>query len=552
MNHRRNGLLLLALIALYYLLPLEFRPLWQPDEMRYAEISREMLHNGNWITPHFLGLRYFEKPAAGYWINNLGQWLFGHNNFAVRIGAVASTLTSALLLYWLGCRLFASRRIALTGSLIFLTSLLVYGVSTYAVLDPMLTLWLVAAMTLFWWASHAGSRAQRLGGWLLFGLACGMGFMTKGFLALVLPVLAIVPWAAWQRRLNELLRYGPLALLSAALISAPWALAIYHQQPDFWHYFFWVEHIQRFADQDAQHKAPFWYYLPMLIAGTLPWLALLPGALFTAWRQRTAAPGMLYLLCWTLLPLLFFSIAKGKLLTYILPCFAPLALLIAAHGHALAARASRTLRVNAVINVLFGSGAALLIILVLAPWGIGKHPLYAADELLPLSLALIAFAGWALAGALSLGAAARRWQWAALCPLALALCIGGAIPRSVENSRQPQGFIHSVSDKLTGSRYLLSDNPGIASALAWTLRRSDILLYDQQGELRYGLSYADAQGRFVSGDRFSAWLAAHRQQGTVSLVLLLDRDEPLPADLPRADVVCRSDRMLLLQYKPTP
>ncbi|MBP2166809.1 4-amino-4-deoxy-L-arabinose transferase, partial [Erwinia toletana] len=402
MTTTNKSLILALLFILYYLIPLEFRNLWQPDETRYAEISREMLQSGNWITPHFFDLRYFEKPIAGYWFNNIGQAIFGHNNFAVRIGSVFSTLISALLVYWLGRRIFPQRGVALTASIIFLTSLLVYGVGSYAVLDPMLAMWMIAAMCSYWFASEATTVKQRVLRYLLLGLTCGMGFMTKGFLALALPVLAIAPWAIWQHRLRELLVYGPLAVVSAALLSAPWAIAIHRQQPDFWHYFFWVEHIRRFAESDAQHKAPVWYYLPILLLGALPWLALLPGALQQGWRERKQSAGGLYLLSWVVVPLLFFSIAKGKLLTYILPCFAPLALLMAAYGCRLAREGSRILKVNAWINILFGLACVLTLLLALAPWGIIHHPLYGAHEMLALAMAILSFAGWALAGFISL------------------------------------------------------------------------------------------------------------------------------------------------------
>ncbi len=545
--------LLLALFALYYLIPIEFRALWQPDETRYAEISREMLFSGNWLVPHFFDLRYFEKPIAGYWVNNLGQLLFGHTNFGVRAGSIICTTLSALLIYWLGRQMFASHKVALTGSTIFLTSLLVYGVGTYAVLDPILLLWMVAAMCSYWLVAQAATSPQRLRGYLLLGAACAMGFMTKGFLALAVPVLAIVPWALWQRRFGELLRWGPLTIGVAAAISAPWALAIYHQEGDFWHYFFWVEHIQRFADADAQHKAPFWYYLPVLLAGSLPWLALLPGSLTGAWRQRKQHAGAVYLLSWTLLPLLFFSIAKGKLPTYILPCFAPLALLMAQYAHSGKAQLVKVFKLNGWINLIFGLIALFIIVAVIAPWGVAHHPVYTRDETRQVACAALAFAGWAVMGWLSLKPGNGRWQWAALCPLALALLVGFAIPDRVRDAKQPQSFVRAVAHQLAESRYLLSDNPGIASAMAWELQRSDITFYDAKGELQYGLSYPDAQPRYVDEEAFAGWLQVHRRQGRVSLVLMLNAGEKQPdTRLPQPDDVYRQGRLVYYGYNATP
>ncbi|WP_209499534.1 lipid IV(A) 4-amino-4-deoxy-L-arabinosyltransferase [Winslowiella toletana] len=553
MKLMKNGLLLLVLFALYYLIPLEFRPLWQPDEIRYAEISREMLVSGDWVVPHFFDLRYFEKPAAGYWINNLSQMLFGHTNFAVRFGSVFSITLTALLVYWLALRIWRERDTALMASVIFLTTLLVYSVGSYAALDPMITLWLVAAMCSYWQAVEAPTTTRRALCWLLLGLACGMGFMTKGFLALAVPVVAIVPWALHQRRLRELLIYGPLALLGAVAISAPWAIAIARAEPDFWHYFFWVEHIQRFAESNAQHKAPFWYYLPVLALGCLPWLALLPGALRTGWQARKENRGGLYLLSWVLLPLLFFSIAKGKLPTYILPCFAPLAILMAKQAMQLVAGDSRTLKVNGWINLLFGLTCSAAVIGFLAPWGVASHPLYSHIEVLKVLLAAMAFLLWALIGWVTQKAPARRWAWAAFCPLVLVLVAGKAMPDSVVNAKQPQQFLHGIKNEMASSRYVLANTPGIASGLAWELQRSDITLFDQQGELQYGLSYADARDKFVAGDDFAQWLTRHRREGKVSLVMLLSRNQPDPAaGLPEADFCYRQGRLVMLQYNQQP
>lgn len=359
-----------------------------------------------------------------------------------------------------------------------------------------------------------------------------------------------LPWVIAQKRWREVLTYGWLAVGVCILTVLPWGLAIAKREPDFWRYFFWVEHIQRFAEKDAQHKAPFWYYIPFLFAGSLPWLALLPGALKRGWSERDDVRGALYLLGWVAMPFLFFSIAKGKLPTYILPCFGPLSILMARYGLDAAKAGAKALRINGLINLIFGL-VGLIAVLVVSPWGVMHKPVWTQIELYKCLLAAIAFAVWALMGWLAMKDNGRRWTLAACCPLGLALLIGFAIPDRVIDSKQPQFMVDIIGESLAPSRYVLSNNVGIAAGLAWELKRNDIIMYDKQGELKYGLDWPDAKNGFVSQSEFASWLAAHRQEGPVSLVLLMDKGENM-ADLPlpKPDNTYVLERVVFLQYLP--
>lgn len=522
--------LLLLAFALFYLAPLAFHGLWIPDETRYAQISQEMLTSGHWATPHFMGLRYFEKPAGGYWMIALGQALFGQNLFGVRIASALSLGLSVLLAYRVAERMWGDWRTSFACAVVFMSFALIAAGSGYANLDPQFSLWMNLAGVALWYATDNRGSHARLSGWLLLGVACGMGFLTKGFLALLLPVLVAVPYMLWQRRFLELVRFGPVAVLVAVAIALPWALTINAQEADFWRYFFWDEHIRRFAGDDAQHAEDWWYYLPLLVVCSLPWIALLPDTLRHGWRRKMF-PAHGFIALWFLLPLAFFSVAKGKLPSYIMPCMLPLALLI---GHSLAAAVSagkvRLLRCNAGLNVALGF-AGLVAVLVLQV----RRPIY-VNEPWHLALTLMAIVGWTLLNALALWRPARLWAApAAAIGLVLAL-LPAALPSSVVHNKTPDVFISSHASDIAGARHLLSNELGTASALAWHTRNPDVTLLNTAGETKYGLSYPDTEGRAVSLDNVQAWMANARKDGRVVVALRIkDSGEQQELDLLPSD-----------------
>jgi len=444
----------------------------------------------------------------------IGQAVFGDNLFGVRIASALSTGLSVWLAWLIAGRLWDDPRKRFASALLYMSFGLVAGQAGYANLDPQFTFWVNLSLVAVWFAFDSKTRRGRLCSWAVLGVACGMGFMTKGFLAWLLPVLIAVPYALWQRRIKEVLIYGPLAILVAVAICVPWALAIHHQEPDFWQFFFWNEHIRRFSAADAQHTQPWWFYLPILLAASLPWAALVPAALLDAWKQKRQ-PAIGFLLLWMLLPLAIFSLSKGKLPTYIMPCLLPLALLM---GHALvtwlAQARSRTLRINGVLNTLLAvAGLAGLIYLQIS------HPVYDNTEIFSLSLGYIVLLGWLLSNALQALRPLQLWAAPALGMGLLVALLPAAMPGQIVNSKMPDQFIAEHVQELSQTSTLLSNDLGAASALSWRLGRPDVSLYNTVGELKYGLGYADSAARQVDMDNIAHWMKDAQQRGSVGVVM---------------------------------
>ncbi len=510
---RRFAVADIALVVGYsviYLATLGIRPLARTDEFRYAEIAREMLAGDDWVSPRLIGLRYFEKPVLGHWAGAASFAALGESSFSARIpSAVATGLTAVFIVLFLA-RVLRDRATALLAAFIYLTTLAVFGIGTLDVLDPLLTLWLTLTIGLYFcaWREPASSRRAIL--LALAGTSCGLAFLTKGFLALAVPMMVVAPFLIWQRQWKRLLGDWWLPFVVALAVALPWALVIHGREPDFWRYFFWEEHIRRFLSPDAQHARPFWLFLATFPAMALPWIFLAPAGIAALRRHGDEQALVRYLALWFLMPLLFFSISRGKLLSYILPCFPPFAMLLGIGlRHAMTDPGARFVRAG-LRGILTLSGVLAFFLVVNRLGGVGE-PLFEATEVWHWGAFLAALAAGAMAclAALRSASGKRRVLAPGMVIIPLLLVIPFAIPNSTRLSKMPGDFLHSL--RPSANTVLVSDGVFV-HAVAWTFGRTDIRLLTP-GELAYGLSYPENRGRLISSAGFRSIIenAAGRQ-----------------------------------------
>jgi dolichol-phosphate mannosyltransferase len=303
-------------------------PLQEPDEARYAEVPRQMLAEGSWVVPVLHGAPYPDKPPLLYWLVMGSYRLFGVHDWAARLVASDAAFLTVFVVYYWGRRALGVRA-AFAGAMILCLSARFVHLGRLLTLDGLLCLWVTAALA----AGHLAVQGTRLrrGWWLASALACGLGVLTKGPVALALTLPPLLALQALDPRTARPRGAAWSAYLALALaVAVPWYAAMAVCEPDFLPYFFWTHNVVRYV-APFDHAEPIWFHLPGLLLGMLPWALLLPGLarFLTRHSARTAArrPAALgFFLLAFVWGLLFYSLSGCKRPAYILPVLPPLAL----------------------------------------------------------------------------------------------------------------------------------------------------------------------------------------------------------------------------------
>jgi 4-amino-4-deoxy-L-arabinose transferase-like glycosyltransferase len=321
---------LAALLAALWLATLGSRPLFNPDEGRYAEIPREMLSGGDWVIPHLNGLAYIEKPPLQYWATALSYRLLGPNAFAARLYC-ALTALATIGLVWLTARRLWGVAAAWRAGAVLSGMLMFVVLGQLLTLDMSLTFYMTLSLAAFLLAQTA-ARPMR---WMLLAwAAAALGVLTKGLVAAAIPAAVLMLYSAYSRDFGPWRRlHLPWGLPLFLLISVPWHWLAARRLTDFLEFFFVHEHVARFLTPIADRQEAWWFFAGVFLAGSVPWTLPALRVLAFGWRRRRA-PGAfdpaLFLWIWIVFIGVFFSLSDSKLMPYILPVMPALALLNAA------------------------------------------------------------------------------------------------------------------------------------------------------------------------------------------------------------------------------
>jgi len=490
------GLFIVSWFAL-----LGVRPLFNPDEGRYAEIPREMLVSGDWLVPHLNDLVYIEKPPLQYWATAVSYAVFGTHVWAARFYTGLCALLTVIVVAALARRLWGIG-VAWRAGIMLASTLGMIVIGQQLTLDMSLTLFLTLTLAAFCVAQDPATLDGRRRHWMaLAWVSAAAAFLTKGLVALVLPALTLVAYSLLYRRFKP---WSRLYLLHGgalfALISVPWCVLMQYRLPQFFEFFFIREHFERFLTRIEDRYEPAWFFIPVLAAGCLPWILPAARALGSGWRRANAALDFeprTFLWVWVVVVFVFFSMSDSKLIPYILPLVPALALLMASSGEeSLRRDLLRTSMGVVAAGVLLIAGAAVLPQLLHDP---ARAP-YFGDLRLPLlGMGLVAAGGGWIARSRKDPAAALGIT-AYVCFAILLVGAGSVAPLYSGASLAAQ-----ISPAIMPGTKLYSVRT-YDQTLPFYLRHT-MTLVEERNELDFGLTLEPQKGIDSLGAFSARWLA---------------------------------------------
>lgn len=324
----KKKVVLFFIPLILYISLLPFMPLMEPDEARYSNISSFMNSSGDYVTPRLNRVVYLEKPPLCYWATALLFRIFGENEFSSRLFVALCAWGCVILVFKMGRR-FHDERTGLYSAAIFSTFLFPSVMGRINILDIPLTFFVCLAT----WSGYcyvlSGYRKKR---WIyLLYIASALAFLAKGLIGVVFPFTIIALWLLSYRKYGEVLKlFSPVGITLFLLLSCPWLILVQRANPDFFHFFFIQEHFLRYTTTNHHKNEPFWFFIPIVILGTLPWIAFLCKVMMEKSQNMLGlfkATDRRFLLIWLFFILGFFSLSSSKLVPYIAPIFLPIAVL---------------------------------------------------------------------------------------------------------------------------------------------------------------------------------------------------------------------------------
>ena len=329
----RSTLPLLVLAALTFFIGLGRGAITDADEAFYAESAHEMVASGDWVTPYYNYEPRFQKPVLYYWLTAATYRVTGETEMAARLWAAFAGVGLVLVTAACGRRWFDEATGLMAGTIVA-TNFGYFSIGRMSLPDLPLTF----CITLAIWAGLMATLEQERNPRrfvLLAALGFALGFLAKGPVGLIIPALVIFPVLFIERR-SIALSPGDivLGLLLFLVVAMPWYVLMWMRHGnDYLQGFFVGDNFERFATAKYNDPRPWWFYLPVLAGGLLPWtpLALVWAGPLTQFLRRRRDVGTieLRLILWALLPLMFYTLSVGKQPRYILPVLPPVAVLLA-------------------------------------------------------------------------------------------------------------------------------------------------------------------------------------------------------------------------------